>query len=32
MEQAEWVILPEVINLIAEGSVSVSEGHVKIKK
>ena len=33
MEQAEWVILPEVINLIAEGrvSVSVSEGHVKIK-
>lgn len=32
MEQAEWVILPEVINLIAEGRVSVSEGHVKIKK
>ena len=24
MEQAEWVILPEVINLIAEGRVSVS--------
>ena len=23
MEQAEWVILPEVINLISEGSVSV---------
>lgn len=32
MEQAEWVILPEVINLIAERRVSVSEGHVKIKK
>ena len=32
MEQAEWVIVPEVINLIAEGRVSVSEGHVKIKK
>lgn len=32
MEQAEWVILPEVINLIAEGRVSVLEGHVKIKK
>ena len=32
MEQAERVILPEVINLIAEGRVSVSEGHVKIKK
>ena len=32
MEQAEWVILPEVINLIAEGKVSVSEGHVKIEK
>ena len=32
MEQVEWVILPEVINLIAEGRVSVSEGHVKIKK
>lgn len=32
MEQAEWVILPEVINLIAEGRVSFSEGHVKIKK
>ena len=24
MEQAEWVILPEVINLIAEGRVSFS--------
>lgn len=32
MEQAEWVILPEVINLIAKGKVSVSEGHVKIEK
>ncbi|MBS7007871.1 phosphoribosylglycinamide formyltransferase [Anaerostipes sp.] len=31
MEQAEWVILPEVINLIAEGRVTVSEGHVKIE-
>lgn len=32
MEQAEWVILPEVINLIAEDRVTVSEGHVKIEK
>lgn len=32
MEQAEWVILPEVINLIAEGRVTVSKGHVKIEK
>lgn len=32
MEQAEWVILPEVISLIAEGRVTVSEGHVKIEK
>ena len=31
MEQAEWVILPEVINLIAEGRVTVSKGHVKIE-
>ena len=32
MEQAEWVILPEVINLIAEGRVTVSGGHVKIER
>ncbi len=30
MEQAEWKILPEAINLIANGKVSVENGHVKI--
>ena len=30
MEQAEWKILPEAINLIANGKVSVEDGHVKI--
>ena len=30
MEQAEWVILPEAIELIAEGRVSVTDGKVRI--
>lgn len=30
MEQAEWIILPKAISLIAAGKVSVSEGHVRI--
>ncbi len=30
MEQAEWVIMPEVINLIANGKVEVIDGIVKI--
>ena len=32
MEQAEWVILPKAINLIANGKVSVEDGHVIIAK
>lgn len=33
MEQAEWKILPEAINLIASGRISVDEAnHVHIKK
>ena len=30
MEQAEWKIMPEAINLIANGRVSVENGKVKI--
>lgn len=30
MEQAEWVILPQAINLIANGKVAVENGHVVI--
>jgi len=30
MEQAEWVIMPEAINLIANGRVSVKNGRVQI--
>lgn len=30
MEQAEWKILPEAIHLIANGKVSVEDGHVNI--
>ena len=30
MEQAEWVILPKAIDLIANGKVSVKDGHVII--
>ena len=32
MEQAEWVILPHAIDLIANGKVSVEDGHVIIAK
>ena len=32
MEQAEWVILPKAIDLIANGEVSVDDGHVIIAK
>lgn len=31
MEQAEWVILPQAINLIAAGRVAVCDGRVQIK-
>lgn len=32
MEQAEWVILPRAIDLIANGKVSVVDGHVVIEE
>lgn len=32
MEQAEWVIFPKAIDLIANGKVSVEDGHVIIAK
>ena len=32
MEQAEWVILPKAIDLIANGKASVEDGHVIIAK
>lgn len=32
MEQAEWVILPKAIDLIANGKVSMEDGHVIIAK
>lgn len=32
MEQAEWIIMPQAINLIANGKVSVEDGHVLIAK
>lgn len=32
MEQAEWVIMPKAIDLIANGKVSVAEGLVQIKE
>ena len=32
MEQAEWVILPKALDLIANGKVSVEDGHVIIAK
>lgn len=31
MEEAEWKIMPEAINLIAQGRVSVEDGRVKIR-
>lgn len=32
MEEAEWVLLPKAINLIANGNISVVDGQVKIKE
>lgn len=32
MEQAEWKILPQAINLIANGKVSIVDGHVVVKE
>ena len=32
MEQAEWKILPQAIDLIANGKVKVTEGKVSITK
>jgi phosphoribosylglycinamide formyltransferase-1 len=32
MEQAEWVILPHAIDLIANGKVTVSDGKVHIQE
>lgn len=32
MEQAEWIILPEAINAIAEGRVEVKNGKCRIRK
>jgi phosphoribosylglycinamide formyltransferase-1 len=32
MEQAEWQIMPQVINLIAHGKVSVVQGKVEIEE
>ena len=31
MEQAEWKILPQAINLIAGGRVTVEDGKVRIR-
>ena len=31
MEQAEWIILPQAIHLIANGKVSVEDGQVRIR-
>ena len=31
-EEAEWVIMPRAIDLIANGKVTVEDGHVKIKE
>ena len=31
MEEAEWKIMPEAINLIAAGRVSIVDGHTEIK-
>ena len=31
MEQAEWVIMPKAIDLIAKGHVTVEDGHVILK-
>ena len=31
MEQAEWVILPEAVNLIANGRVRIEDGHAVVE-
>ena len=31
MEEAEWVILPRAIDLIANGKVSVADGHATVR-
>ena len=31
MEQAEWKIMPKAIDLIANGKITVVDGHVIIK-
>ena len=31
MEEAEWIIMPKAIDLIANGRVSVVDGKVRIK-
>ncbi|MCR4694426.1 MAG: phosphoribosylglycinamide formyltransferase [Pseudobutyrivibrio sp.] len=32
MEEAEWIIMPQAIDLIARGKVSVESGHVHIRE
>jgi phosphoribosylglycinamide formyltransferase-1 len=32
MEQAEWVILPKAVDLIANGKVHVENGHAVIEE
>ena len=32
MDEAEWIILPRAINLIANGKVSVKDGSVRIEE
>ena len=32
MEQAEWIILPKAIDLIANGKVNVTDGKVSVAK
>ena len=32
MEEAEWVIMPKAIQLIANGQVSVKDGRVSISQ
>ncbi|MCI5650193.1 MAG: phosphoribosylglycinamide formyltransferase [Fusicatenibacter sp.] len=32
MEEAEWIIMPKAIDLIANGKVTVEDGHVRIKE
>ena len=32
MEQAEWILLPQAIQMIAHNQIAVEDGHVKIKE